>query len=58
MTISGNIFLDIIFNFMISGIILIVYNKSTYLEDLKWFSIYAMLISFVLESAIGSMFFA
>ena len=58
MTISGNIFLDIIFNLIISSILLIVYNKSSYLDDLKWFSIFGLIISFILESLIGSIFFA
>lgn len=58
MTISGNIFLDIIFNLIISSILLFVYNKSSYLDNLKWFSIFGLIISFILESLIGSIFFA
>jgi len=57
MTISGNIFIDIIFNALIAGIILTIYNKFDYLDDLKWFSIGAMVIDFILEISISSIFF-
>ncbi len=58
MTISGNIFIDIIFNAIIAGIILFAYHKSNYFDDLKWFSITAMVIDFILQISISSIFFA
>lgn len=58
MTISGNVFIDMIFNTFIATIILIGYNRFNYLEDLKWFSISAMIIDFILQTLISSIFFA
>ena len=58
MTISGDVFVDVILNLIISGIILVAYNKFNYLDDLKWFAISAMIIDFVLQISISSIFFA
>lgn len=57
-TISGNLFIDLIVNAIIAGIILVIYNKTDYLEDLKWFAIIAMIIDFVLQILIGLIVFA
>lgn len=58
MTLSGNIFIDLIFNLISSVILLVAYNKFNYLNDLKWFAIIAVIIDFVLQFSISSIFFA
>lgn len=58
MTMTGNIFMDAIFNALIVGIIFIVHNRFDYLDDLKWFSVSAMVIDFILQNLISSIFFA
>ena len=57
LTISGSIFIDLILNSIIAGIILVTYNKLSFLDEVKWFSISAMIIDFVLASLTRSVFF-
>ena len=57
MTISGNIFFDILFNFIIANIILLAYKKSSAMDDIKWFAIIAMIIDTILKFSISGIFF-
>ena len=55
-TMSGNILMDILLNAMIAGIILGVYKKSSYMDEIKWFAIIAMIIDFVLGILVSLIF--
>lgn len=47
MTISGNILLDLVFNFIIGSIILIAYKEILEMEAIKWFVILGVIIDTV-----------
>lgn len=44
MTITGNMFLDILINFAIGNIVILAYKKISIIEDIKWFSIAGTII--------------
>lgn len=52
-TISGSILLDVLFNFIIGIIIIIVYRKNIEMEDIKWFAIIGMIMDAILAFLIG-----
>lgn len=50
-TISGSIVLDLLFNFIIGIIIIIIYQKSLRMEDIEYFAIIGMVINAILALA-------
>ena len=54
MTISGEILLDLIFNFIIGYIIITVYKENIQMEVIKWFAIIGMIIDTVCTFLIAS----
>lgn len=57
MSMSGNILIDMLCNAIIAWIIFIAYNKINNVDNLKWFTIMAMVINFVLEILVSSIIF-
>ena len=53
-TISGNIFIDLIFNAIIGSVIIFAYKKSSIMDELKWFAIIGVIIEAIIRFSISA----